>query len=90
MAVRRTLKQKQKAQLHRSEVMTYALPATSRPRPDTLLTTQPGPAPVVVAGPSLHEIFGYEPKLLWQDILKTLLTSMVVGGILLLLKYLSF
>lgn len=90
MAVRRTLKQKQKAQLQRAQNLTYSLPKVETKKRSLLSKSEPAPAPTPHMGPSLHEIFGYAPVLLWRDILKTLLTTLIVVGVLLALKYVPY
>ena len=91
MAIRRTLKQKQKAQLHRSQAVTYSLPQLGNKKVQvSAVPGEPSQAPAPKLGPSLHEIFGYAPGLLWKDILKTLITTVAVVGILLALKYVPY
>jgi len=92
MAIRRTLKQKQTSTINRNEVLTYSLSQTVRSsrlavvKNLTLQKPEPAPASSPHGWPSLHEIFGYSPQLLVADVLKTLLTTMLILGILMGIK----
>lgn len=88
MAVRRTLKQKQRAEVHRQEEQTYSYSV-----PDTVPSTKKSakaepPKPVSHAEPSLSfKLFGYNPHLVYNDLLKTLLVTIVIVAILLALFF---
>ncbi len=82
MAERRTFKQKQKAKLRLTHDL-YTLPASGT----SLVTDAPKVAAVPASTPSARDIFGYEPQLLLQDVMKTLITSLVIVGALLALMF---
>lgn len=102
MAVRRTLKQKQQAQVHRLETMTYVLPKDRRSTTgvaikqnrevnDPAVTRDTRDAKEVMSHTNqvsaLHGIFGYAPQLLLNDVVKSLVTTIVVMGVLLALVW---
>lgn len=84
MAVRRTLKQKQRAQVHRLDEVTYEYEADKQtPVATTKLEVADTPKLVSHAEPSLSlKLFGYNPNLVYNDLLKTLLVTILILAIL--------
>jgi len=82
MAVRRTFKQKQKTKLKVTQGL-YQLPLATQQQ----LAAQPSATILPRSTPTLSEIFGYEPQLLLQDVIKTLVTTVVIVAILMALTF---
>lgn len=85
MAIRRTRKDKQRAQVHRYEELQYVLP--DQPIEKSQAATESAevevPQRVSDAEPSLNfKLFGYHPNLVYNDLLKTLLVTITVVAIL--------
>lgn len=81
MAIRRTLKQKQRSQVHRLDEVAYSY----TPPSSTSISTEGEVATKLVshAEPSLSfKLFGYNPKLVYNDLLKTLLVTIIIVAIL--------
>lgn len=90
MAVRRTYKQKQHAQIKREEQLQYSLPVTSETQSKREVP-QPTPSQVISqAEPSIAlKLFGYDPKLVYNDLRRTLFATGVVISILLVVFFLT-
>lgn len=83
MAVRRTLKQKQQAVLHRQDTYHYTLPSATGVKTPVVAATPEEPSPTK----ALHQVFGYDPQLLLGDVRKTVITTLVITLVLVLLTY---
>ncbi len=80
MAIRRTLKQKKEAEVRRET--TYEWQAQRLP-----LATGTKPSVSIAPNKMEKELFGYSIKLIYQDLLKTVVVSGVLGLALVALKF---
>lgn len=87
MAIRRTFKQKQQAQLKREEEIEYTLPGAetetepAKKKTEGMLVSQAEPSMAL-------KLFGYDPKLVYNDLRRTLFATGVVVSILLVVFFL--
>lgn len=90
MAVRRTYKQKQQAQIKREEQLQYSLPATPKTQPQQEVSQSASSQVISQAEPSIAlKLFGYDPKLVYNDLRRTLFATGVVISILLVVFFLT-
>lgn len=85
MAVRRTLKQKQRAVVHRGQEVQYQYASKDLKTKSKKSDAPPevAPKPVSQAEPSLSlKLFGYNPELVYNDLFRTLVVTLIVVAVL--------